>query len=200
MDINDVGLWNLAFGKVGHKGRLQSLASDVRSTEADVARTFNKSSLDITLGTFDWWFTRSLVPLAPVVKAFEDWSYCYAIPREAVVPRYVARASRLIPPAPYKILKEYGSEARTLLFTDDPAAVLVATVLITDTTALTPLFVEALTWYRGHIACPMLGVSVDRMSYANKRYEEAMLKAQIDAANSEANHELLIPPEWISGR
>ena len=132
---------------------------------------------------------------------FEGYGFGYVIPKDVAVPRYMARESRLVQPAPYRMLREYGGEKRLLVFTDASPAVMVGSVIdASDPTAWTPMFIESLTWKLGHLFCPMLGIAVERMSYANKRADETLIIAQVGAANSEANHELLIPPEWISAR
>lgn len=200
MDIIDVNICNLGLAKVGHKARLVSLLSDIRTTEADVARTFYKYTKNEVLGAYDWWFARAIVPLAPVSFTFEDWTYCYVVPADVGVPRHLARTSRNDTPIPFKLMQEYGGSGQSLLFTDQADAKLVATVLTDDTSKFTPLFVDALAWKLGHVFSPSLGISVDRMSYANKRYEEVLVRAQVDSANSEANHENPADTEWTKGR
>lgn len=199
MNIVDVNICNLGFAKVGHKSRLTSLNSDNRTVEADIARTFYEMTKNEMLGSFDWWFCRSLVPLSPEALVFEDWSYSYSIPSEAFVPRYLSKPKKTDPPIPYQLMREYNTE-KMLLFTDQPSDYLVATTLLENPTRFTPLFVDALSWKLGHVFGPSIGTSVDRMSYAFKRYQEAAQLAMIDAANSESNAEANIEPSWLTSR
>lgn len=185
MALSQAALVNLAFGNIGHNTRIVSVQSD-QSTEAAIARAYFDGVSEFVQGDFDWDFNRSMFTLTLIPNVtYEGWSYTYAVPAQAVIPRRLLRDNKDDSHIPYKLMRDGDNDGRRLLFTDRADAVLVASVVERDLSKWPPKYNEAFTWLLGHYFGPAIGASPERMSYAYKRYQGMVEKAEIVSANSE---------------
>lgn len=212
MNVSEVDICNLALSYVG--GKAGFMAFTDKQIEASKCKLLYPMQRDIVMAAVDWPFARKTRSLALKANVeLMEWTYCYAVPGDCVVTRYLVRDRRTDPPIPFIVARDPtpiedmsitpgagGSAQSSAIFTDRANAKLVYTSHVVDPAFFHPLFVEALAWKLAMSLVSPLGLPIDRQSFANARYVEALSSAHTSAANQEYDAINDREPDWIAAR
>jgi hypothetical protein len=158
-----VDICNQALSHLGDSATVASIDPPEGSAQAEHCARFYFAALGTLLEMHPWAFATRRATLAAVANPSSTWAYAYALPSNAV-----NLISILAPDAsddysaspktsvydnmvggaytPQEFSPETDDAGNDIILTNQADAVLRYTVLVSDTTKFSPLFVEALTW------------------------------------------------------
>lgn len=220
--LSDVAICNMALDAIGSQDTIASLQEN--SKEAKACSRNYEPALAQVLGAAYWNFARFQAPLtllldgtiSPPDDVPTPWVYEYAYPSDCLQARYImplingstAAGSTVVAQpvsvgSPVRFLvgvdNDAQSQKRRVILTNQPNAILVYTVYVTDTSLFDEQFVTAFANYLAHrIALPLSG---DK-ALAKMAYELAMKTCQ-EAEASNGNEGLTVidsVPDWIRVR
>lgn len=224
---SEVDICNLALGHLGDNATVASIDPPEGSAQAEHCARFYPIARDSLLEMHFWNFTMRRIKLAAVTNSWPEWQYAYAVPGDclnaiAVMPpdanddystRFVPTdtpdfahnyspmiaAGRYVP-QPFTM--ETVSDGSSVIYTNQEQAMLRYTVLVTDPTKFSPLFVMTLSW---HLASMLAGpvIKGDQGAAEAKRCTQMMTGYLAQAQESDANQrrttiEHIVP--WTAGR
>lgn len=201
---SDVEICNLALDAIGSRSTISSLQEP--STEARACARHYGQALRSCLAAAHWNFARkqaAMTLLKDSTKAVPDvvptpWRFEYAYPSDCIQGRYIMPAR---PPVPFLIsLDVDGSNNNVkVILTNQPSAILVYTVLITDTSLFDDQFVTAFYNYLGYrISIPLSGdKAMAKMAF---QLAEQITNAAQASNASEGLTVIDDVPDWIRVR
>lgn len=147
-----VDICNQALSHLGDGATVASIDPPEGSAQAEHCARFYPMALNALLELHAWAFATKRSILAEVVNPSTTWAHCYALPSNTI-----NILSVLAPDAPddYSAVGAYTPQdysveiddaGNDIILTHQADAVLRFTVLVTDTTKFSPLFVETLGW------------------------------------------------------
>lgn len=175
---SEVDICNLALGHLGDSASVSSINPPEGSPQAEHCARFYPIARDSLLEQHLWGFATTRGSLAPLTSQFAQWQYCYAAPSDAI-----NIISILSPDASddYAVSNNYGftqsgmpltsggnyspqpftcetlQDGTPVIYTNQENAICRYSRTVTDTTAFSPLFVDALTWYlASYLAGPVI--------------------------------------------
>jgi hypothetical protein len=188
-----VKICNMALSHIGSEARVSSIDPPDGSYEAGVCDNFYDQARTEMLETGNWRFALRRAELAELADNPSDlWAYAYALPSDCLAPKRVLR-----PGSPITVFTQDtvqfdandDSSANftvegTTLFSNEPEAVLIYVVDVTDTGRFSPSFRGALSYLLGsYLAGPIVkGMEGARLGDALR--ERAMAAARVSAAAS----------------
>lgn len=196
---SSVQICNMALSHIGSEARVSSIDPPDGSVEAGHCATFYDLARTELLEPGSWNFSLKRASLAEVTNASDTWAYAYALPSDCL------RALRILYPsvALTVFTQDQRAEPHTddrssaqfdiegeVLYTNQPEAVLLYVVDVTDTTRFTPSFTAAFGYHlAGYLAGPIIkGVEGTRVADAMHQRAQALAGiAATTAAN--ASHE-----------
>lgn len=202
MATDTVGIWNQAISRLGISTEIQTTAED--TAEANACRRFFEQCRDEMLEEYPWPFAKVTVALQLVTTApTTEWGYAYGYPSNCLSLRRILGAARnetRQTRVPY-LLGRHAVTGAPLIYTDWPNAVAEYTQAITDTTAFSPLFVQALSYKLAMNIGPrlMAGDPFNLVAKAEQRYRVAMTTTATSDANEE-QPEVAPESEFIRAR
>lgn len=160
-----VDICNLALGYLGDTANIASIDPPEGSAQADHCATFYPLARDALLEMHDWGFATKRVVLAPLVGTVSQWAYCYAAPSDLVNTISVLdksatddtseglgqsdpycltgdQLSYAYTPQPFQL--ESADDGTSVIYTNQPDALLRYVARVTDTTKFSPLFIRTL--------------------------------------------------------
>jgi hypothetical protein len=158
---SEVDICNIALSHIGAEAQVASISPPDGSVEAGYCARFYPIARKELLEDQTWSFAKRRVQLVEVANTSKVWAYAYATPSPMVNAlrvlrlKYINDASLLWPAGSYlnngqidELFTERGSSFFEIedgvLRTNEPDAVLLYTVDVTDTTVFSPKFVSAL--------------------------------------------------------
>ena len=220
---SEVDICNLALGHIGDSATVSSINPPEGSAQAEHCSRFYPIARDSLLEMHNWGFATKRTNLALLTSNFSEWKYCYAIPTDAVnllavlssaatddysVPLQYSASVMGVPiamggvyePQPYTA--EALDDGTEVIYTNQDAAMLRYTSLISDTSKFSPLFVESLSWLlASYLAGPV--IKGDAGAAESKRCMQAFLLAYGKATVSDANQrrtQIMQSVGWMAGR
>ncbi|QII84260.1 hypothetical protein G3T20_05810 [Bordetella hinzii] len=214
---SEVDICNLALSHLGDEATVASIDPPEGSPQAGYCARFYPAARDALLEMHAWGFAMRRVQLALLPSHWSAWQFAYARPSDtlkllAVLPPDAPDDYDLAPlgalgglsslrgPQPYSA--EVDAGGRSVIYTDQPDAVLRYTALVRDTTKFSPLFVMALSWHLASLlAGPMLKGDVGAAE--GKRCAAMMQQYLSQAITSDTNQRRVAPSAaapWIAGR
>ena len=220
---SEVDICNLALGHIGDSATVSSINPPEGSAQAEHCSRFYPIARDSLLEMHNWGFATKRTNLALLTSNFSEWKYCYAIPTDAVnllavlssaatddysVPLQYSASVMGVPiamggvyePQPYTA--EALDDGTEVIYTNQDAAMLRYTSLISDTSKFRPLFVESLSWLlASYLAGPV--IKGDAGAAESKRCMQAFLLAYGKATVSDANQrrtQIMQSVGWMAGR
>lgn len=220
---SEVDICNLALGHIGDSATVSSINPPEGSAQAEHCSRFYPMARDSLLEMHNWGFATKRTNLALLTSNFSEWKYCYAIPTDAVnllavlssaatddysVPLQYSSSVMGVPiamggvyePQPYAA--EALDDGTEVIYTNQDAAMLRYTSLISDTSKFSPLFVESLSWLlASYLAGPV--IKGDAGAAESKRCMQAFLLAYGKATVSDANQrrtQIMQSVGWMAGR
>lgn len=220
---SEVDICNLALGHIGDSATVSSINPPEGSAQAEHCSRFYPMARDSLLEMHNWGFATKRTNLALLTSNFSEWKYCYAIPTDAVnllavlssaatddysVPLQYSASVMGVPiamggvyePQPYTA--EALDDGTEVIYTNQDAAMLRYTSLISDTSKFSPLFVESLSWLlASYLAGPV--IKGDAGAAESKRCMQAFLLAYGKATVSDANQrrtQIMQSVGWMAGR
>lgn len=220
--LSDVAICNMALDAMGSRANISSLQENSQEAKA-CARNYQPALAQVLQAAY-WNFCRFQAPLTllkdgsltPPDDVPTPWIYEYSYPSDCLAARYIMPLINGTPSsngtvvaqpisvgAPVRFLvgvdNDEQSNKRRVILTNQPNAILVYSVLITDTSIFDEEFVTAFANYLAHkISLPLSG---DK-ALAKMAYELARRTCQ-EAAASNGNEGLTIidnVPDWIRVR
>lgn len=206
---SEVDICNLALAHLGDTATVASIDPPEGSAQAELCARFYPVARDVLLELHPWDFSTRRATLAPLGSGGGEWDYAYAAPADAlnilaVLPPNESDGSgsaggRCVP-QPFSC--EMGDGGAQVILTDQGAATLRYTALVSDTTQFSPLFVAALSWQlAAMLAGPIL--KGDAGAEQAKRCEVMANALLARAAVSDAQQRRVSPAHavgWIAGR
>jgi hypothetical protein len=165
-----VEICNMALSHLGDSATVASIDPPEGSAQAEHCSRFYPLALATLLEMHPWAFATRRAALAQVANPSTTWAYAYAQPNNVVnlisvlAPDAVDDYSSSMQSSaqaydnsyarntvggaytPQDFSPEIDATGNDIILTNQANAVLRFTVLVTDTTRFSPLFVEALTW------------------------------------------------------
>lgn len=223
---SEVSICNLALANLGDTAIVSSITPPDGSAQAQHCSRFYPIARNALLEMATWGFATKRTTLALLENDSAQWLYAYGVPAQtlnliAVIPPdapddYSAELSgqvRCVPgqafndhTADYYVPQPYASEIRDdgqqVIRTNVENAVLRHTILLTDTTKFTPLFVVALGYLLSSmLAGPLMkgeaGATESKRCLAMFQAFEAQAEAS-DANQQKTNVRQVVP--WIARR
>lgn len=223
---SETGICNLALANLGDTAIVSSISPPDGSAQAQHCARFYPIARNALLEMATWGFATKRTILTLLENDSAQWLYAYGVPAGtlnliAVIPvdatdDYSAELGGHVQcvlghafndrTADYYVPQPYALETRTdgqqVIRTNVENAVLRHTVLITDTTKFTPLFVVALGWLLSSmLAGPLLkgeaGAGESKRCLGMFQAFEAQAEAS-DANQTKTNVRQVVP--WIAGR
>lgn len=144
-----VQICNMALSHIGSDAIVTSIDPPDGSVEAGHCSRFYDIARTAMLEAGHWAFARKRVELAEVTNDSTVWTYAYALPSDCLRPQTVLRlsADNVFQLETFTLTELKGADYELegqVLRTNEPDAVLLYTIDITDTTKFTPSFTSAL--------------------------------------------------------
>ncbi len=150
-----VDICNQALSHLGDSATVASIDPPEGSAQAEHCARFYPAALAALLEMHPWAFATRRITLAAVSNPSSTWAYAFALPNGCI-----NLISILAPDAtddystsvvggaytPQDFSPEIDDAGNDIILTNQANAVLRYTLLVSDTTKFSPLFVEALTW------------------------------------------------------
>lgn len=146
-----IDIANQALSHLGDSATVASIDPPEGSAQAEHCARFYPLALAAMLEMHNWSFATRRITLAPVANPSSTWQYCYALPNNAISLLAVLAIDAIddysgLDYTPQQFVVETDALGSDILLTNQSTAVLRYTVLVTDPTKFSPLFVEALGW------------------------------------------------------
>lgn len=191
---SEIDLCNLALAHLGDAATVSSIDPPEGSAQAEHCARFYPIARDALLEMHTWGFATKRVQLAPVVNAWLEWDYAYAVPNNAVnliavmPPDSTDDYTQSVPASaggtfvPKEFTTEILDNGTQVILTDQPDAVLRYTAIVTDPTTFSPLFIVALSW---HLASFLAGPIIKgEAGAAESKRCAAMMQQYLSQAKS----------------
>ena len=199
---SEISICNLALSHLGDEATITSIDPPEGSAQAEHCAIFYPLARDSLLEMHSWKFSTRRANLAELTDNAFNWAKAYAEPNGALRILSVLEGmdSSEASTKPFEtIANESGVP---MILTDQPAATALYTVVVTDTTKYSPLFVMALSW---HLASLLAGpiLKGDVGAAEGKRCAQMMQMYLSKAMVSDAGQRRSTPQHnvgWISGR
>lgn len=202
-----VEICNQALSHLGDSATVASIEPPEGSAQAEHCARFYPMALAALLELHNWSFATRRITLAPLANPSSTWQYCYALPSNAISLLAVLAIDATddysgLDYTPQPFVAETDALGNDILLTNQSTAVLRYTVLITDTTKFSPLFVEALGWLlASKLAGPVLkgATGMSAAQACTKTFVYWMGKA----IDSDASDRKVIPTHqvgWMNAR
>lgn len=211
---SEVDLCNLALAHLGDAAAIASLDPPEGSAQAEHCARFYPIARDSLLEMHSWGFATRRVQLALLASGWPEWLYSYAQPADAmniiaILPPFATddyssgvpdSAGGAYVPQPFSC--EIDDNGASVIYTDQPDAVLRYTATVTDSTRFSPLFSVTLSW---HLASMLAGPIIKgEVGAAEAKRCAAMMQAYLSKAVESDSSQRRIRPEhsvgWITGR
>jgi len=214
---------NLALSHLGDTATVVSLNPPEGSAQSEHAARFYPIARDTLLEMHPWRFSTRRIALAQLTSNWPEWDFAYAKPSDAlkvwaVLPPDASDdnsapaklTADIIPtgmqgwgvytPKPFTM--EVDASGAEVIYTDQDNAVARYSVVVTDTSRFSPLFVMALSW---HLASMLAGpvIKGDAGAAEAKRAEGMMQVYLSRARESDADQQLQRVKhnvDWMTGR
>lgn len=172
---SDVDICNLALARLGDGAQVASINPPDQSAQAYYCAQFYPLSLSAVLDEHNWSFTTKTVTLAQTTNPSSLWAYCYEVPSDmiGVIAVFDANATGDVGMGnsfssyygnplmgggnqqSYSV--ETDANGNGVLYSNQMGAALKYSASITNTNALPPSFVQAVSW---HLASTLAGVII----------------------------------------
>lgn len=212
---------NLALDAIGARATIASL-SEASNEARVISRQYNQALEDV-LASAHWNFARKQVALTMLKDATvgddtpTPWVYEYAYPADCVSARYimpmvavdpaavvgtVAAPSLVGPPARFIISQDVDSSDTPIkvILTNQPQAVLVYTVRITNPQLFDGLFTRALSAYLGALIAVALAGDKRLAQMAFDAADRMVRSARVSNGNEGGPTVIDSVPDWIAVR
>lgn len=147
-------LCNTALSHLGAEAVVSSISPPDGSAEAGYCARFYPLARQLALTSANWQFAKARVLLAELVNDSTEWAYKYQLPSDCLHPRKVLTGDVYDNPERGGATFEVEGDA---LFTNQPEAVLIYTVDVTDTSKFPADFTMALgQLLAGYLAGPII--------------------------------------------
>ena len=182
-----VQICNMALSHIGSEAGVTSISPSDGTREADLCATFYDQSRTELIEAGIWPFTLKRAALTPTTSTSDNWAYTYTKPTDCLraVRILSARASMTVfAQDAYSLHTDDRDSAQfdvegAVIYSNEPAAVLLYAQDITDTTKFTPAFTSALSFLvAGYLAGPIIK-GHDGAKLADAMRQRAMTSAQM---------------------
>lgn len=189
---NAVEICNLALGHLGSEANVASINPPDGSVEAGYCARYFPIARKVMLTMFEWNFAIKRKELAQVANQSDVWLFAYAQPSDCLKPWSILKAGA--------VRESDGAEFTvedSVIYTNEPNAVLRYTRDVTDTTRYTPQFDSALSWLlASYLAGPIIkgneGAQAS-LRFLERSRTEGTSAASINANASSAKHGDQVP-------
>lgn len=205
-----VQICNMALSHIGAGPLISSISPPDGSVEAGYCATFYDIARTELLEPGTWSFALKRAALAPVTNASDVWTYAYALPSDCL------RALRILRPSlavtvfnqDEVALRQddrdgapFDLEAQ-VLYTDQPDAVLVYTVDVTDSARFTGSFTATLSYLlASYLAGPIIkGNEGARLSDAMRSRAMSMADVSLASAANASSAEVFVTSSIVAAR
>lgn len=200
-----VALGNAALSYCGTRSKIASLTEG--STESAAIQTHIDLARQQSLRAYDWNFARRTVALAPVslpipsgqtvapTSIVARWRHEYAMPTDCLKVRRIN--DTVVPLNPvdwFELATDLDNTGNPInvLFTNDPAAVLIYTMDVRDPNRWDVSFVNAVEFLLAHKICFELTGKSDRAKELFQEWQDALWRAAAESANETPSQQ----PTW----
>lgn len=205
-----VQICNMALSHIGAGPLISSISPPDGSVEAGYCATFYDIARTELLEPGTWSFALKRAALAPVTNASEVWTYAYALPSDCL------RALRILRPSLAVTVFNQDEVALRqddrdgapfdlegqVLYTDQPDAVLVYTIDVTDSARFTGSFTATLSYLlASYLAGPIIkGNEGARLSDAMRSRAMAMADVSLASAANASSAEVFVTSSIVAAR
>lgn len=201
---SEVDIANLALSHLGDSATVASLNPPEGSAQAEHCARYYPMARDALLESYAWSFASKRIQLAQLTSAWDQWTYAYARPSDALVVRGIisptAQDDNTDSLQPYTI--EVDASGTQVIYTDQETAVCLYTRSAVDTVQYSSTFVMALSWQlAAMLAGPLL--KGDTGSAEAKRCVQMMQYWRAKAIETDANQRRISrthTPAWMKNR
>ena len=197
-----VDICNLALARLGDSATVTSIDPPEGSAQAEHCARFYPIARDTLLEAHPWKFATRRVRLAQLIVDTWNWDYAYAEPADALKLLSVLPASAAIGTDTEEFEAETTADGDPVILTNLEDASLRYVARVTDTTAFSPMFIDAMGWMlASYMAGPL--IKGDTGAAAARSCMQNALVALRQAQVSDANQRKIRPekiPSWIAGR
>lgn len=182
----------MALSHIGSEARVSSISPPDGSVEAGHCASFYDAARTEMIEPGNWAFALKRAELAQVTNLDMGWLYAYALPSNCMRALRVLRqntAVNVFAPDGYVAAADDSDSAEftiegEILYCNQPDAVLVYVVDVTDTTKFTPSFTTALGYLlASYLAGPIIKGN-DGMRVGDALRQRAMTAAEVSATAS----------------
>jgi hypothetical protein len=197
-----VDICNLALARLGDSATVTSIDPPEGSAQAEHCARFYPIARDTLLEAHPWKFATRRVRLAQLIVDTWNWDYAYAEPADALKLLSVLPASAANGTDTEEFEAETTADGDPVILTNLEDASLRYVARVTDTTAFSPMFIDAMGWMlASYMAGPL--IKGDTGAAAARSCMQNALVALRQAQVSDANQRKIRPekiPSWIAGR
>lgn len=220
---SEVDLCNLSLAHLGDSATVTSLTPPEGSAQAEHCSRFYPIARDSLLEQHDWKFnTRDTVGALLSTVPLIGWRYAYSVPTDALrviaviapqnltndpafnIPGYTTSSDAYTTnePKSQPFVVRTLSDGTQVIYTNQPDAIIIYTIRVTDSAQFSPLFVDTLSWYlASYMAGPIIKGEVGAAE-AKRCLQVAMTlmgRATVsDARNSQETQNHTV--SWIKNR
>lgn len=142
---SEVDICNLALSHIGDTANIASINPPEESVQAEHCARFYPIARDTLLEMHTWGFATRSISLALLDLTAREWLYVYQRPVNAL--RLISVLASEENDESIQAFQEETINGTPVILTNQEDAVLRYTVLVTDTTKFSPLFVTTLSWF-----------------------------------------------------
>lgn len=197
-----VDICNLALARLGDSATVTSIDPPEGSAQAEHCARFYPIARDTMLEAHPWKFATRRARLAQLIVDAWNWDYAYAEPADALKLLSVLPASAANDTDTEEFESETTADGDPIILTNLEDASLRYVARVTDTTAYSPMFIDALGWMlASYLAGPL--IKGDTGAVAARSCLQNAFVALRQAQVSDANQRKIRPektPSWIAGR
>jgi len=197
-----VDICNLALARLGDSATVTSIDPPEGSAQAEHCARFYPIARDTLLEAHPWKFATRRVRLAQLIVDTWNWDYAYAEPADALKLLSVLPASAANGTDTEEFEAETTADGDPVILTNLEDASLRYVARVTDTTAFSPMFIDAMGWMlASYMAGPL--IKGDTGAAAARSCMQNALVALRQAQVSDANQRKIRPekiPSWIANR
>jgi hypothetical protein len=197
MDISDIDICNLALGHIA-ASEIQGFSE--RSVEARACKRFYRPMLDATLEAIDWHFARGFSPSVQLdLTPQAGFTSVLQFPADALAVRGMSRDFSTQPHEDFVI--GTAADGTRVIHTTYAGQYIRYTREVTDTTVLSPMFVDAFSWHLAFAIAPKVIKNWDIARNCMQVYQGKILEARASSQNQgQADVDTDPDPDWIAAR
>jgi len=198
---SEVDICNLALSHIADEATVSGISPSDGSAQADHCARFYPVARGVCLESHAWNFATQRIALAEVDNPLDSWAYAYGLPAGCVQPLMVLLPETTNDNDGQDFIVETDEDGTAVLYTNVENAVLKYTVLVTNTTKYSQLFIDALAWLLASYLAGPITKDLKLAAGCYKMFNDIVAEAKrLDSAARKSNPYETYTPGSIAAR